>query len=147
MSDHELASIELILDTNICSYEMSDDPVAAALATRYRDVWRARHSGLSFQSVAELRVGRELQGWDAARFEEMMSWFTPVRLSSGIIDAYVYIQTEAALRGRDEAARRSKAGDVWVAATALWLGVPLVTHNARDFRAAEALGLAVISRS
>lgn len=145
MIDRELASIELIVDTNICSYEMADHRSAVEIAERYRDVWSGRNSGLSFQSVAELRVGLELQGWDLARFEQLMSRFTPVGLNSEVVDAYVSIQSEAARRGRDEHARRSKAGDCWIAATALSLGVPLLTHNARDFRTAEALGLAVIS--
>ncbi len=145
MPDAEFSGIELIADTNIFSYEMSDQPESIEIAARYRHVWEGRRVGLSFQSVAELRVGLELQGWEIGRYEELMSRFTPIYLLPGIVDAYVRIQVEAARRGRGEPARRSKAGDAWVGATALWLGAPLVTHNGRDFRAAEALGLEVVS--
>ena len=145
MPDPDFSAIELVADTNIFSYEMSDQPAAIEIAARYRHIWEGRRVGLSFQSVAELRVGLELQGWELGRYEELMSRFTPIDLLPGIVDAYVRIQIEAARRGRDELARRSKAGDAWVGATALWLGVPLVTHNARDFRAAEVLGLEVVS--
>ena len=45
--------------------------------------------------------------------------------------------------GAQAAGRRIECADAWVAATARLHGVPLVTHNSRDYLGVQ--GLAVIS--
>ena len=142
----DLAAIEAIADTNIVSYAMSSSPRDLEIAARYRRDLEACETVITFQSHAEILVGLERQQWDEAQLERMLARYRLLPWMMEMNEFYVAIQVEAARRGRDDPARRRKAADVWNAAAALMLGVPLVTHNARDYRAAEALGLAVISR-
>lgn len=141
----EVAEIEAVVDTNILSYEMSDAPQHEEIAASYLAELETRVAGITFQSQVEILVGLETQGWDRVRLDRVLSRYRLIEWLPEMNEFYVAIQVEAARRGRDDPARRRKAADVWNAAAALMLGVPLVTHNARDFRAAEALGLAVIS--
>lgn len=57
------------------------------------------------------------------------------------IDAWVELSCHAARRGR-----RLEAGDAWIAATAVRLQRPLLTHDA-DFRDLDYPGLTVICRA
>ena len=141
----EVAEIEAVVDTNILSYEMSDAPQHEEIAAPYLAELETRIAGITFQSQVEIFVGLETQGWDRTRLDRVLSRYRLIEWLPEMNEFYVAIQVEAARRGRDDPARRRKAADVWNAAAALMLGVPLVTHNARDYRAAEALGLAVIS--
>lgn len=141
----ELEKIEAVADTNMVSYVMSSSARDQEIAARYRHDLESRITAITFQSQAEILVGLETQGWDVAQLEQVLARYRFVPWLPEMNELYVAIQVEAARRGRDDAARRRKAADVWNAAAAMLLRVPLVTHNGRDFRAAEALGLEVVS--
>lgn len=143
----EFGEIEAIADTNMVSYVMSSSVRDREIAARYRDDLEARITAITFQSQVEILVGLETQRWDPARLERVLAGYRVIPWLPEMHEFYVAIQVEAARRGRDDGARRRKAADVWNAAAAMLLGVPLVTHNARDFRAAETLGLEVVSHA
>lgn len=82
---------------------------------------------ISFQTVAEMRYGTRKDGWGAERvagLETFLTQFAVVEYSSALADGWARVMDEAQSTGR-----RLEAGDAWVAATALYLNVPLVAHD------------------
>ena len=134
MANDRLDLVELAVDANIISFMMSDRPDARNRIARYRADLDGKVLGLPFQARAELEVGMAVQGWDPPRFHELVQQFIPIPYSNDIQEEYIKIQTYFAReRQRPDAARRQKAADAWIAAAALSLGVPIVTHNRADF--------------
>ena len=98
---------------------------------------------ISFQMRAELLRGAISAGWGARRRQHLES-----RLQRYVVehssDALCLRWAEAVDSARRNG-RPISAADAWVAATALHLGVPLITHNKNDFVGVD--GLTVISES
>ena len=61
MPDAGFSDIELIADTNIFSYEMSDQPESIQIAARYRHVWEGRQGGGEMSWHGAPR--RAMRGW------------------------------------------------------------------------------------
>lgn len=109
------------------SYLFKQDSRAAA----YGGHLLGRIKVISAQTRAEIDIWPELRGWGERRRRELESF----------LDAYLveYPTRSTCLEyGRLVAAARKHGfqvpySDAWHAATALTLGVPLVTHNARNF--------------
>ena len=86
---------------------------------------------VSFQTVAEVRYGALWRGWGRKRVQAMES-----HLSTALeVPAHVDLTREWALL-RNDCRRAGHAfhakihvADLWVAATATLLGLPLVTHD------------------
>jgi tRNA(fMet)-specific endonuclease VapC len=98
---------------------------------------------ISFQTQAELLRWTIAAGWGQRRRED---------LESRLRGYYVAHSSDAlSLRwaeAMDSARRKGRpisAADAWIAATALHLGAPLITHNKNHFVGVE--GLKVISES
>ena len=135
-----IAEIDLLIDTNIGSYVMSGHPIAE----RYRDRLAGKTLGISFQAFAELWVGQRRQGWDELRFRAYIGGLVEVPCSPEIRELFVQVRVESLNRNAAGEGPKVLAADAWVAATALWVDAPLVTHNERDFRGIS--GLEIISR-
>ena len=130
----------VVVDTNVFGADLVRR--GAALATLYRPFLEGRSFVVSFQTVAELTFGAARQDWGPARLG---------RLGERIARAEVVwagpelLRTYVELRVRCERAGHGLAhaihdSDRWIAATAIRLGVPLVSHDA-VFRAAPRLTL------
>src|SRR5205085_4286946 len=98
---------------------------------------------ISFQTQAELLRGAISAGWGARRRQHLES-----RLQKYVIehstDALCLRWAEAV----DSARRNGRPiapADAWIAATALHLDVPLITHNTTDFLGVD--GLTIITES
>lgn len=120
-------AIDFVADTNIVSYTLRDDP----LADRYRPLIDGERIAISFQTVGEIRLGQLLGHYAPPAIE---SW-ARLRRQWRIIDSNAELaEIYASIRAdANRAGRGLSSQDAWVAATALWLNVPLVTHD-RDFR-------------
>jgi tRNA(fMet)-specific endonuclease VapC len=98
---------------------------------------------ISFQTQAELFRWATAAGWGDRRRRDLES-----RLHNYIIehssDALSLRWAEAMDSGRRNG-RPISAADAWIAATALHLGVPLITHNRTHFVGID--GLTIISGS
>jgi predicted nucleic acid-binding protein len=98
---------------------------------------------ISFQTQAELLRWADAAGWGERRREHLES-----RMQSCMI---LHSSDVLSLRWAEamEGARRNghpiSAADAWIAATALHIGAPLVTHNRSHFIGVN--GLKVISES
>jgi predicted nucleic acid-binding protein len=87
---------------------------------------------LAFCAVGELRAGAIKARWGSKRRGELdraLGLYTVVRPTSAIVDRYAVLH--AALHDR---LSRGGVNDMWTAACALDLEVPVVTNNLSDFR-------------
>ncbi len=119
----------VVVDTNIVVPLLSSKPSDQALARRYHTHLEDRVAAISFQTQGELLVGRERQNWDGRKFDSLLSRFGVVEWSEELLACYVKIRTESLDRRDRREGPKIDAADGWIAATALLLGCPLVTHD------------------
>ena len=121
--------VDQLVDTNIVSFALSNDPSYRELAEAYEQHLVGRRTAIAFQTLAELLVGFETQGWDRRRFEQAMDRFRLIPYTAELIPIHVRLRAESVRRSRARRGRTLGAADAWIAATARWLNVPLVTHD------------------
>ena len=96
---------------------------------------------LSFQTVGELLQGAYMDDWGERRLGELraeVSKYVVVPFDWPMVQGFARIRAQRRKIGREIA-----VADAWIAATALSLDCPVVTHNVRDF--ADVPELTVIS--
>jgi predicted nucleic acid-binding protein len=127
----------LLVDTNVVSYANNEH----SLWEVYRPLLEGHQLTVAAQTVAELRFGALFKNWGERklrRLEVILSSYTVVHTDDDICTAWATVRLESHLKGRP-----MSESDVWIAATARALDIPLVTHNRRDFEFLE--GLTIIS--
>ncbi len=87
----------------------------------------------SFQTIAEMRLGALNGKWGGRRQRQLEGFFTTLVIVS-YTDKLGHLWAETMHQART-VGRRLEAGDAWIAATALLLNVPLLTHD-KDFDSA-----------
>lgn len=128
-----------LLDTNIVSYVMNEH----SLAELYRPHLEGRTLAISFMTIAELYHGAYRARWGKKRLEGL----------EVVLRTYaIYWPTLAMCRSwgevRVQRRRQPISGeDAWIAATALTYGLPLVTHNAVDFKDIPGLQIITVAAS
>ena len=129
----------LVIDTDVLSFIFRSDTRAALYAPHLF----GHVLTISFQTRAEMLRGAISANWGERRRQQLRQWlrkFAVVHSSDELCERWAEALASARRSGRPIA-----AADAWVAATALLLDVPLVTHNAGDY--AGVPSLAVISES
>ena len=132
----------IVIDTDVFSALLVD---GSALARRYNPLLVGRPAFLSFQTVAELRFGAVRRGWGAtrmARLEAEISRAEIVHTGPDLIDVYVGLRVACEQAGHALSQREHDA-DRWIAATALRLGISLVSND-RIFEHAPGLVLEAV---
>jgi len=130
----------VVVDTNVFGAGLTQR--TEALAERYRPHTQGRPVFISFITVAELEYGAERARWGdqrTARLEERIGRARIVPPTRDLIRAYASFRAECARVGHALGQREHEA-DRWIAATALWLGLPVVAHDG-VFRDAPGLTL------
>ncbi len=133
----------VVLDTGIFAAELVRS--GAALAELYRPVLEGRPFTISSTTVAEVRFGAELAGWGSARrarLEQRIARSRIVWPGPELVDVYVGLRVRC-IRSGHPLGQKTHEADRWIAATAIWLGVPLVAHD-RIF--ADVDGLVLLTR-
>lgn len=127
----------LVVDTDVASYLFKKDTRAALYAPHL-----AGHMlTISFQTFGELELWALAAGWGARRKQQLEYYLRRYIVqdsSPAVCRRWAEVQDDARRRGRPVA-----TADAWVAATALFLDVPLVTNNESHFSFIS--GLIVIS--
>jgi predicted nucleic acid-binding protein len=98
---------------------------------------------LSFMSLAELRRWTLERNWGEERrqqLEEYLTRYLVLHSDDLMCDRWAYAMNSARMQGQPIG-----PADAWIAATALLLDVPLITHNGAHYRGVE--GLRVISEA
>lgn len=101
---------------------------------------------VSLISLAEIEYGMEIKNWGSSRRELMRRFvgrFTPLLPDTETAAIWTRIKSNCESKGRP-----IMFADAWIAAAAVHLNMPLVTHNATDYQAVEGLkveGLIVVT--
>jgi predicted nucleic acid-binding protein len=118
-----MTSVQLIADTNVVSYIYAESTLGRA----YEDLIDHRKVGLTGHTIAELRAGSAIGRWGERRLKEYLQF----------LEEFHHVPSDremAELCGEIRGMRRRIGepidwADAWAAACALWLDVPLVTHD------------------
>ena len=118
---------KIIADTNVVSYLMK----GTDLGQRYKRHLAGKIVGIVFVTVAEMHYGAEKNGWGTKRrlqLEEHLKNFVVLPYNNEIAKVYARVAVE-----RDRVGRPISWPDAWIAATALWHRIPLVSHDGDFF--------------
>ena len=124
---------QIVLDTNIVSYLMKGGPLAEAYAPHTQ----GRLLAIAFITVGELYFGAEKKNWGKRKrkdLETILRNFVVIPYDHEIARCYGRLVAERQRQGHSIA-----PNDAWIAACAVRHGVPLVTHNAKDFEGIASL--------
>lgn len=128
-----------VVDTDVVSYLYKGD----SRATLYYPHLFGQILVISFQTIAELRRWTLSVKWGARRRQHLES-----RLQKYVVEHSsdaLCVRWAEAMESAKRNGRPIAPADAWVAATALHLGFPLVTHNRSHFLGVD--GLTVLSES
>jgi predicted nucleic acid-binding protein len=117
----------LVVDTDLVSFIFNRHPLGEA----YLDMVAGKELVVSFMTLAEVRLGARLAQWGSRRMERQEHCLSRYRVAypdSATRTCGVDAVSAARRRGRPLSVQ-----DACIAATALRLGAPLGTHNARDY--------------
>ncbi len=134
-----MSPVQLVADTNVVSYLFHE----SSLGLAYRELVGSRRVGITGHSIAELRAGAVIARWGERRLKEQLRFLEQL---THVPDTKEMAEVCGALRGE-----RSRIGqpidwpDAWAAACALWLDVPLVTHD-RDLEGIPGLRVLTVHR-
>ena len=117
----------IVIDTDVFSADLSD----TALIAVYEPIIVGRPAFLSFQTVAELRFGALRRSWGTARMRKLdakIATAEVVHSGDELIAVYAQLRANCVRLGH-ALGQRDHDADRWIAATALRLGVPLVSND------------------
>lgn len=118
----------ILIDTDVFSADLVP---GSALAERYAPIITGRPAFISFQTATELRYGALRRGWGQPRLLKLEALIARVEVvHTGPDLVMVCAQLRATCHAQGHAlAQREHTADRWIAATAMRLGVPLVSND------------------
>lgn len=119
----------VVLDTMVISWLLDDRP--NLLADRYRELIGLNPVLLAFHTVMELRYGALRAGWGELRrrrLERRIAELTVVQPDDEMITVCADLRMQCQEVGH-ALGDKVHDGDRWIAATAIRLAVPLVSHD------------------
>jgi tRNA(fMet)-specific endonuclease VapC len=120
-----------VLDTNILLYLVRGSSTGASIDRAYGLRSSLQRHIISIASQAELYVLADRYKWGATKREALRLMLDNVVIvpidGQGLVDAYVRIA--AAASSWPEGPRNMGKNDIWIAATSLYAGVPLLTAD------------------
>jgi len=128
-----MSNAKIILDTNIVSYLMRGGREAEAYVPHIQGKLLA----ISFITVGEMYYGAENRNWGEEKrkkLETTLRNFVVIPYDHEIARCYGQLVAE-----RKRSGRPISPNDAWIAACTIRHGVPLVTHNAKDFEGITSL--------
>jgi predicted nucleic acid-binding protein len=129
----------IVIDTDVFSADLVP---GSRLAERYAPLITGRLAFISFQTAAELRYGATRRGWGKPRMLRMEATIERVEVvHSGpeLVAVYAQLRADCVAAGH-ALGQKEHTADRWIAATAIRLGIPLVSNDG-IFRGAPGLEL------
>jgi tRNA(fMet)-specific endonuclease VapC len=120
----------VVIDTGVFGARLT--PSGKLLASSYRPLVEGRPAIISFVTVAELGYGARLAGWGPERLRRLEYEIARAEIvwpGPDLTEVYASLRTWCVRTGHGLGQKEHEA-DRWVAATAVWLQVPLVAHDA-----------------
>ena len=124
---------EVVADTDVVSFQFKND----SRSELYRPLLRDHRIILSFMTVAELDQWAIRAHWGKpgrALMEHYVQQFTFAYCDRDLCRLWAEVS-----EGARSAGIPISTADAWIAATALAYNIPLVTHNANDYRGVAGL--------
>ena len=124
-----------VIDTDVVSMLFKGD----TRAVDYRQHVTGRLLGISFMTLAELQRWALERGWGASRKMELaqhLTHYTVLPASRELCLQWATVTYNAKRKGRP-----IQTADAWIAASALYYRVPLITNNSDDYSAVDGLVL------
>lgn len=129
-----------VVDTSVFSDALS--PSRDHVGALYAEDLVGKKLLISFQTAAEIRYGALWRGWGEQRLEFMerhLATALEVPPHAELTKEWAMLRNECRMNGHSFHDKRHGA-DLWIAATARLLGVPVVTHN-KGFLGLPGLGV------
>jgi len=126
-----------IVDTDVVSMLFRSD----SRAVKFRDYLLGHLLGISFMTLAELKRWSLERNWGPGRradLERYLKKFTVLPVSRELCFRWAEVTFAAKRRGRP-----IQTADAWIAASAIYYQVPLITGNGSDYAMID--GLSVLS--
>lgn len=123
----------VVVDTDIVSFRFKRD----TRARLYRRHLIGQAPVIASMTLAELHAWALERRWGAARREELSRHLLQYEVYHAD-DALCELWADVWVRAR-RSGRAIEVSDAWIAATALALDVPLITHNAEDYSGVSGL--------
>jgi len=118
----------VLLDTNIVSFILKQD----TRQKLYEPHVRGQILALSFMTVAELYQWATFYQWGLRRvteLEQILARHVILPFDIELCRTWAKVRAE-----RRNVGLPISSEDAWVAATAVWYNLPLITHNPKDFQ-------------
>jgi len=119
----------VVVDTDVVSFYSKNDSRFAS----YAPALAGNELVISFMTLSELLLWQRLRSWGETRrrefLDEIRRQYIIYPVDEPLCHLWADLKTHAKNRGR-----ALENADAWIAATALQLEAPLVTHNERDFQ-------------
>jgi predicted nucleic acid-binding protein len=125
----------VVVDTDVVSFLFK----AHAVAPAYQAILAGRSLAISLTTLAEIEYGMEAKNWGSNRRDLMRRFlgrFTLLLPDGETAGVWARIKSGCEKKGRP-----ITFADAWIAAAAVQLNVPLVTHNANDYAGVENLAI------
>ncbi len=132
----------IVIDTDIFSSDLTS---GARLAELYAPIIVGRSAFISFQTATELRYGAARRGWGVTRMtrlEAKLAQAVVVHSGDELVAVAARLRADCAAVGHARCQKQHTA-DLWIASTAIRLGMPLVSNDG-IFRDAPGLTLETI---
>lgn len=117
-----------VIDTDVYGAQLVP---GSALAARYEPLIVGRPAFISFQTAAELRYGALRRNWGEHRMRQLEARIAAaetVHSRPDLVGIYARLRVECERAGH-ALSQRVHDADRWVAATAIRLGIPLVSND------------------
>lgn len=119
----------VVVDTGVFAAELTRS--GAALAKRYQPLLEGQNVFISFVTEAEVRFGAKRAGWGDARMRRLEQRLAAVEVvwpGPQLVEEYATLRAWCVANGHGLGQKVHEA-DRWIASTARWLDVPLVSDD------------------
>lgn len=118
----------ILVDTDVASFLFK----GSDYGDPYRSVLAGHTLALSFMTVAELLQWARVRQWGdrrCAQLEQYCSQYLVIPADLQLCQVWARVRVD-----RQQLGQVISPQDAWIAATAIRHGLPLVTHNTKDFQ-------------